>query len=222
MPRQPRIDIGDNIYHVINSANARLPIFTNDKEYALFEELLLEAKELTGMRILAYCIMPNHWHLVLYPLRDGELSSFMQWLTNTHTRTWHVRHGTIGTGHLYQGRYKSFLVQNDTYALQVLRYVEQNPLRAKLVKRSEQWRWGSLWRREQGTEQQKSLLNQWPVTIPRDYLTWVNQHESEEELQILRNSVNKGKPFGAEVWMLDTVERYGLEATLRGPGRPKR
>src|SRR3989344_8620297 len=106
MPRTDRIDLADHIYHIINRANGRLKIFNAKKDYLLFEELLTEAKELTDMRILAYTIMPNHWHLVLSPRKDGDLSIFMHWLSTTHTRRVHVATKTIGAGHLYQGRYK--------------------------------------------------------------------------------------------------------------------
>src|SRR3989344_1043301 len=143
MPRASRVDIGGLVYHVINRANARAQIFRTDKDYRLFESALEEAKDLTDMRILVYCLMPNHWHLVLYPRQDGDLQRFMTWLTMTHTRRWHVAHRTIGSGHLYQGRYKSFLVQTNEYFLQLCRYVERNPLRAKLVTKAEQWRWSS-------------------------------------------------------------------------------
>ncbi len=86
MGRIPRVDVGNIIYHVINRANARLPLFENDDDYELFEEILTQAKEKFDIRILSYCIMPNHWHLVLYPKNDGDVSMFMQWLTLTHTQ----------------------------------------------------------------------------------------------------------------------------------------
>ncbi|HED37732.1 MAG TPA: hypothetical protein ENI76_05750, partial [Ignavibacteria bacterium] len=111
MPRIPRVDVGGEIYHVINRANARLPIFFQKEDYCLFEEILKKAKDKYGMRILAYCLMPNHFHLVLYPCKDGDLQKFMQWVTLTHTQCWHAKNRTVGTGHLYQGRYKSFLIE---------------------------------------------------------------------------------------------------------------
>lgn len=87
MPRLARVDVSDEIYHVINRANGRMQIFETDDDYLLFEELLREAKALTDMRILAYVIMPNHWHLVLRPKNDGDLekATFMHRLTNAHT-----------------------------------------------------------------------------------------------------------------------------------------
>ena len=222
MPRTLRVDIGGLVYHVLNRANARARIFNSRKDYQLFETVLGEAKEQTNMRILAYCIMPNHWHLVLYPKDDGDLKTFMGWLTMTHTRRWHVAHGSIGSGHLYQGRYKSFLIETSAYFLQLCRYVERNPLRAKLVKKAEEWQWSSVWRREKGSTQDKNLLAQWPEEMPEDYLCYVNMREPDEELKNIRCSVNKGKPYGREEWVARVVHKFGLGPTLRDSGRPKK
>lgn len=104
MPRSPRTDVGDIAYHVLNRANARLPIFTTDTDYQAFERVLGEAQQRSRMPILTYCVMPNHWHLVIYPPADGMLVSFMCWLSMTHTQRWHAAHETTGTGHLYDGR----------------------------------------------------------------------------------------------------------------------
>ena len=131
MPRTTRVDVKDYCYHIVNRANARLPIFFNKKDYVLFEKVLEEARKRFSMRILAYILMPNHFHLVLYPLNDGDMGKFMQWLTLTHTQRWHQVKKTKGTGHLYQGRYKSFLIEQDDHLLAVIRYVERNALRAK-------------------------------------------------------------------------------------------
>jgi putative transposase len=129
MPRPLRAAVGGLIYHVLNRANARMTIFETDGDYQAFEDLLHAARQRTGTRLLAYCLMPNHWHLVLWPRADGELSEFAGWLTLTHTTRWHAHRGTIGTGHLYQGRFKSFPIQNDEHLYTVCRYVERNALR---------------------------------------------------------------------------------------------
>ena len=155
MPRVPRIDIGGHIYHIINRANGRKTIFHTKEDYIHFEKLLEEAKKKFNMRILAYVLMPNHWHLVLYPKHDGDLSVFMQWLTLTHTQQYHAKKKSTGHGHIYQGRYKSFLVGKDSYLLAVIKYIERNPVRAKLVKKVEQWQWGSGYRRLNGTTKEK-------------------------------------------------------------------
>ena len=149
MPRAPRADEGGLVYHVLNRGNARGEIFLDRDDYQLFEDLLQEGRTRVDVRILCYCLMPNHWHLVLWPREDGDLSNYMYWLGLTHTSRWHSRYETAGTGHLYQGRYKSFPVQSDEHFLTVCRYVERNPRRANLVRKAENWRWSSLWRRVQ-------------------------------------------------------------------------
>jgi len=221
MPRAPRVDVGGYIYHVLNRANARAQIFDGAKDYQLFEQLLTDGVEEYGVQLLAYCLMPNHWHLVLYPEEDGMVSKFIGWLSNAHTRKWHVTKGTIGQGHLYQGRYKSFLCQHDAHLLSLIRYVERNALQASLVRRAEDWRWSSVWRREKGTEEQKKLLAEWPIQVPRDYLTLLNTPQSKEEEAALVRSESKGVPYGTEGWVLKTVEQFGLEQTLRPVGRPR-
>src|SRR3989344_586902 len=150
MGRAPRVDVGNLVYHVLNRANYRSTIFSTANEYRHFEDLLAEAVRRYHMRLLAYVLMPNHWHLVLYPRSDGDVSLFMQWLTLTHTQQYHVYTKTIGHCHIYQGRYKSFLIEKDNYLLAAIKYVERNPVRAKLAKRVENWQWGSGYRRLEG------------------------------------------------------------------------
>ena len=222
MPRPLRIDVKGYMYHVINRANARIPIFDKKSAYQLFEGVLLEARERHDMRILAYCIMPNHWHLLLYPKSDGDLSKFMCWLTMTHTQRWHAQHKTIGSGHLYQGRYKSCIVEKESYFYTLMRYIEQNALRAKLVRRSENWKWGSLYHRVKGTSFGKKLLSPWLVEEPLDYLEYVNELMEEDELEPMRGSVNRGRPYGSTDWQEVMIKKYDLESTVRYRGRPKK
>jgi len=222
MPRITRTDIGNYCYHVINRANARLPIFFAEKDYILFENVLEEAQEKFSMRILAYCLMPNHFHLVLYPKNDGDMGKFMQWLTLTHTQRWHQVNNTKGSGHLYQGRYKSFLIQDDRHLLSVIRYVERNALRSKLVKKAENWEFGSLARRLSKDMKRKNILAEWPISEPRDYLSFVNIPQTTKEEENIRASVVKGKPFGASEWAVEMIKKFGLEATVRATGRPKK
>jgi putative transposase len=217
-----RLAIGDTIYHVINRANGRATIFKNDKEYRHFELLLEEAKELLDMRILAYCIMPNHWHLVLYPRNDGDMSEFMRWLTTTHVRQYRVATKSIGHGHVYQGAYKSFPVEQSEYLTTLIRYVEQNPLRAKLVKRAEDWKYSSLYRRMKGTPKQKKLLAKLPIDLPHQYLKEVNTIYNEEVLTTIRHSVQKGTPLGGEDWAEQFVRLHKMESTVRERGRPRK
>jgi putative transposase len=220
MGRPKRAADGGLIYHVLNRANARMPIFEKPEDYAAFERVLEEAVERTGTRLLAYCVLSTHWHLVLWPQEDGELSRFTGWLTLTHTQRWHAHRHSIGSGHVYQGRFKSFPVQDDEHFYTVCRYVERNALRANLVRRAEDWRWGSLHRWQQGSA--KDLLAAWPLRRLANWVQEVNVPHSEAELSALRRSVNRGCPFGEACWSDRIVARLGLESTLRFRGRPKK
>jgi putative transposase len=222
MPRRPRIAPGGLVYHCLNRAVARMALFEKDEDYAAFERVLEEATRKHPMRILAYCVMPNHWHMVLWPRREGELTNFLRWLTHTHTMRWHAHFQTSGSGHLYQGRFKAFPVQTDNHFYSVVRYVERNPLRANLVSRAEEWRWSSLWRRQSGSQEDRSLLHAWPLPMPRHWSATVNRLQTESELTALRRSVHRGTPFGTDRWQAHAAKKLGLEWTLRARGRPRK
>lgn len=221
MPRTARVAPGGLVYHALNRAVARLPLFEKEADYEAFERVLAEAQQRHPTRILAYCLMPNHWHFVLWPREDDELTAFLRWLTHTHTMRWHAHHHTGGTGHLYQGRFKSFPVQTDEHLAAVLRYVERNALRAKLVDRAEAWRWSSVWRRTSGDAESQRLLSGWPVEMPFDWLPSLNRPQNEAELAALRSAVRRGCPYGGQRWQKNAAVRLGLEYTLRPRGRPR-
>ena len=221
MPRRARISTGGLAYHILNRRVGRLGLFDKPADYMAFEKILNEAHERTGIRIAAYCLMPNHWHLVLWPRDDGELSEVMRWITVTHTQRWHAHRESFGSGPVYQGRFKSFPVQTDEHFLTVSRYVEHNALRAKLVKRAEQWQWSSLWRWAQGDPKLLAFLSDWPVKRPRQWVGWVNRPETASELEDLRCSAQRGRPFGSQGWVVRIAKRLSLESTLRPRGRPK-
>jgi putative transposase len=206
----------------LNRAVARLPLFEKEGDYEAFERVLDEAQQRHPTRILSYCLMPNHWHFVLWPKEDGELTAFLRWLTHTHTMRWHAHHHTGGTGHLYQGRFKSFPVESDEHLLTVIRYVERNPLRANLVQRADQWRWCSVWRRRHAKRSQRSILHAWPIPRPRNWLERLDGPLTDAELEAVRRSARRGRPFGGERWVNNTAVRLGLEWTLRPRGRPRK
>ena len=221
MPRRARISTGGLAYHILNRRVGRLALFDKPADYMAFEKILNEAHERTGIRIAAYCLMPNHWHLLLWPRDDGELSEVMRWITVTHTQRWHAHRQSFGSGPVYQGRFKSFPVQTDEHFLTVARYVERNALRAKLVKRAEQWQWSSLWRWAQGDPKLLAFLSDWPVKRPRQWVGWANRPETASELEDLRCSAQRGRPFGSQGWVVRIAKRLSLESTLRPRGRPK-
>jgi putative transposase len=223
MPRTARVAPGGVIFHVLNRANARSRIFAKDLDYQAFEHIIGETANRIPVRILAYCLMPNHWHMVLWPLRDGDLGYFIQRLTTTHVRRWHLHRSSVGSGHLYQGTYKSFPIQDDEHFLAVCRYVEQNPLRAGLVQKAEDWSWSSLRTRiTQFAKQGKVALSDWPVPRPAEWVSFVNEALTTKELEELRLSAQRGRPFGNEKWKTSMAVQLGLESTLRSRGRPRK
>lgn len=235
MPRVARQTPGGYVYHVLNRGVGRMRLFEDDGDYLAFEKVLLEGLvKYPGVRLCGFCVMPNHWHLVVWP-RPGEdrvLSAWMRWVGTTHVRRWHQHRHSLGAGHVYQGRYKSFPVASDGHFLTVCRYVERNASRAGLSETAEAWRWGSLGLRERKAStldeveaELRSLLikpRDWPVPAPRGWKRRVNRPESEAELEKVRRSVAKGTPLGDERWVARTAGKLGLGATLRGIGRPRK
>ena len=220
MPRIARVAPGGVVYHVLNRGNGRRMIFHKDADAAAFVDLLRETKRRVPMRVLGYCVMGNHWHAVLWPTGDGDLSRFMARLTTTHVRRYFLHYHDEAGGHLYQGRFKNFPVETDASLLNVLRYAEANPLRAGLVERAEDWRWSSLWRFARG--EADPLVDPWPVDRPPDWLAWVNQPPDERDLSRLRTSVTRGRPYGGDDWVARMCRELGLTFTLRPRGRPRR
>lgn len=206
-----------------------MQLFEDEGDYLAFVRVLgVGLQRYPQARLMSFCLMPNHWHLVFWPRRgaDSVLSELMRWVGTTHVRRWHAHRHTSGAGPIYQGRFKSFPIQEDEHLLAVQRYVERNALRADLVERAEDWRWGSLWLRRQSSglepEEQalQGLLDVGPVPRPRNWLSVVNRPQNQAELDALRLSVARGRPYGASTWSGRTADRLGI--SLRGPGRPKK
>jgi putative transposase len=223
MARKPRFSPGGLAYHIMNRAAGDIELFQDSGDYEAFEKVLAEAiAREPGVRPCAYCLMPNHFHLVLWPKADGQLSRFMQWLQMTHAARWHAHRRTGGRGHLYQSRFQSFAIQQDGHFLDVCRYVERNALRANLVKRAERWRWGSAWARGDGSAPLCKLLAAWPVPRPADWVGRLNEPQTEAELAALRTARDRGRPYGQPRWTQQTATRLGVESSLRPIGRPEK
>jgi putative transposase len=208
----------------MNRTWARIELFEDAADYEAFERVLAEAlgEREKSMGLCAYCLMPNHFHLVVCPEGDGQLSRFMQWVTMTHAQRWHAHRHSGGRGHLYQSRFRSFPIQEDGHFRSVCRYVEANALRGGLVRRAEDWRWSSLWVRGNRQGALAGLLATWPVAMPRDWLERVNEAQDEKELGALRQSRDRGRPYGDAAWTSSTAQRLGIESSLRAVGRPRK
>lgn len=215
MPRPPRLIFADQVYHVINRANRRAEVFHEAADYAAFFALMAKAQARIDVPLLAACMMPNHVHLVLRPRRNIDVSRWMHWLFTTHVRHYHEKYGTAGR--LWQGPFKAFIVQTDHYLLTLLRYVERNARRANLVTRAEDWRWGSLHWRLSGNS--PVPLAPSPVPLPNYWRELVNEPQTAAELEAIRTSVNKQRPYGDPAWVERRAAEAGLEQSLFDRGR---
>jgi putative transposase len=208
------------VFHVLNRGVGRMRIFQDESDYDAFHRVVEHTLRVAPIRVCAYCCMPNHWHFVLWPEHDGDLSGFMQRMANMHTQRWQRAKGRVGYGHLYQGRFKSFPIEGDEHFYRVVRYVERNALRAGLVDRAEDWLWGSL--QQRARKARGPLLTEWPLPEPSDWIEQVNLPETEAELEAIRRCVRRNSPYGKTTWAEQTAEQLGLQSTLRGRGRPQK
>jgi putative transposase len=205
------------IYHALNRGNRREAVFHKPADYDAFVEAMGDVNRRLRLEVLDYCLMPNHFHLVLRPRGDGDLGRWMQRLLTMHAQRYHRHYHT--SGHVWQGRFKAFPIQSDEHLERVLRYVERNPLRAELVGKAEDWKWSSLaaWLAND------PLLDRGRAPIrDREWVRRVNTPLSAGDLTRLRLSVERGSPFGSETWTKRTAEKLGLQSTLRPRGRPKK
>ncbi|HUG99778.1 MAG TPA: transposase [Gammaproteobacteria bacterium] len=197
MARVPRKFLAGHCYHVMNRGNGGTTVYFDQRDFDAFLQIIGQAQDRLAMRVLAVCLMPNHFHLVLRPHAHGDLSRWMHWLMTTHVVRYRVVHNTIGR--IWQGRFKAFPIQQDPHLHAVMRYVERNALRAGLVRRAEDWPWGSLHWRCGGTS--PAVLTDSPCGLPSDWVRWVNEPQTSAELKAIRKSARSEIPFGDDDWV---------------------
>ena len=222
MPRRPRSAPGGYVYHVLNRSAGGATLFRTDKDFLAFQRLLLESHERLPLPLLAYCVMGTHWHFVVRPKGDGDLTAFFRWLTHTHAMRWRTARRSVGDGPVYQGRFKSFPVQADEHLLTLCRYVERNALSAGLAARARDWPWCSLFARERGPDEVRAILSEWPVDRPADWARHAERPLTRKELAAVEMSLKRCRPLGDERWAAGAVRRLGLEHTVRPEGRPRK
>lgn len=226
MPRPLRpIDAG-LIYHVINRGNNRQDVVRKPQDYEAFLQALADLKERKPFRLYGYCLMRNHIHLLVRPT-GATISRIVQSLLVSHTQRYHKHHRS--GGHVWQGRFKSPVIQNDEHLLTVLRYIEANPLRAKLVRRAEAYPWSSY--RVHGLGETDPLvdrldtyeeLSPQPKTRQRKWAAKVHAPLEERTLAQVRRSSDRGLPYGDETWVQRLAKRLDLDLTIRPRGRPRK
>ncbi len=218
MPRTARFIVANYCYHVLNRGNRKARVFHEPADYEQFLALVHCAQERIHIPILAACVMPNHFHLVVRPRQPEDLGRWMQRAFTTHVRWQHAKYGT--TGRIWQGRFKAFLIQQDHHLLTVMRYVERNALRANLVERAEDWRWGSLrWRT---LERPPVTIDSSPVPLPGYWRHLVNEPQTDAEIAEIRTCINRQRPFGATDWVREQAAALGIEQSLNAFGRPRK
>lgn len=218
MPRTARSLVAGGCYHVINRGNNRATVFAQPADFRDFIRLLAQARERAGVSLFAACVMPNHFHLVVAQQAPDSISRWMRWLLTTHSHRHHLRHET--SGRVWQGRFKAFPVQRDGHLMIVMRYVERNALRAGLTERAELWPWGSLaWR---GLPEADGLLDPAPIPLPGDWREWVNAPQTPEEVESLRNCVNRQTAFGSREWIDGQPGTPNRRTPPRPRGRPRK
>jgi len=218
MPRRLLRGTAGVAFHVMNRGVRRATLFSSPSDYAAFIRVMIEAAERVAMRLLGFALMPNHVHLVLWPHDDTGLTRYVGWLSLTHACRWHRAHGTLGTGPVYQGRFKAIPIQTSEHLLTVCRYVERNPVRARLVDRARDWPWSSA---SEHPGAPSPALQEWPVPRPPDWDDFIDRPEPSTDLDCLRRCVGRSAPFGDEAWRTATVDRLQWSTGLRPVGRPR-
>ena len=216
MPRVARQLQQGYCYHLLNRGNARATLFLDRFDYSAFVKLLAGMRARYEVRLLAYCLMPNHFHLVVNAETTGSVSEAMQWVQTSYVSRFRVRYGS--TGHIFQGRFKSFPIQSNEHLLTVMRYVERNPVRANIVDSALDWRWSSSrWRGKPN-----DLLDESPLPLGDDWNGYVDAPQTPTEVAALRRCISRGAPFGSDRWQREAADALGLQSTLRPRGRPRK
>jgi putative transposase len=227
MPRLLRPIADGLLYHALNRGNNRAPVFGAEADYQAFLTALVQTRERYPFRLYGYCLMTNHFHLLLQPAAGQSLSRILQSLTVAHTWRYHRRHDSVG--HVWQGRFKSPVVQDDAHTLAVLRYIEANPLRAGMVTDLTAYRWSSY--AAHGLGRDDALVSELPgwAALAADaggrqayWREWVHTPLTAREVAAVRQSVTSGRPYGSPEWAEGMAGALGLAFTRRPRGRPRK
>lgn len=189
MARADRRLAAGGIHHVHNRGVQRRTLFGLPADWRLFMGTLHEARARHEVELLGWCLMPDHWHLLVRAATETALPAFMRWLTLAHSRRRQAMHGEVGLGTLYQGRYRSHPVAGDGHLLTVVRYIERNPVRAGLVERAADWPWSSVGDRARGDA---GLLAPLPIELPQDWAARLDVPETGIELAAWQS--HRGRP----------------------------
>ena len=226
MPRPLRPIADGLIYHVINRGNNRQTVFESEGDFLAFLKAVADLKERKRFDLYGYCLMSNHIHMLIRPL-EGSISRIVQSLLVSHTQRYHRFHRS--SGHVWQGRFKSPVIQDDDHLLTVLRYIEGNPLRAKMVELAGDYPWSSFACHGMGRGDPLldavvgyDALASSPAARQRRWSAYVHQVPEEAELAAIRRSSETGLPYGEKAWVNRLCRELKLDLTIRPRGRPRK
>ena len=215
MPRMARLVVPDYPHHITQRGSRRQRTFFGDEDYQAYIDLLCELKADAGVDIWAYCLMPNHLHLVAVPQRKESLAILLRVTHHRYALRVNAMHGW--QGHLWQERFFS-TVMDDAHLLAAVRYVELNPVRAGLCKRADDWRWSSV----------HAHLNDAPDNLVTtfvmrdricDWYKYLSEDSSPEQLESLRQSTKTGRPVGSDEFVGRLEDLTGRRLRRQKPGR---
>ncbi|MFH1824822.1 MAG: transposase [Candidatus Firestonebacteria bacterium] len=227
MPRQSRIVVPGYPHHIILRGNNRNVIFYSDEDRCFFIRCLKESKEKTGSKIYAYCLMTNHVHLLVEPLTESGLGNVIQSLGRRYVQYINWKYKRTGT--LWEGRFKSSLVDKDEYLLACSRYIELNPVRAGIVSNPVDYCWSSFGYKAEG--KMNSLLEPDPIYIglggtekerQTNYKKLFLNSISDEELKMVRDATQKGTVIGSKEFISELSKRLCRNVVFKEKGRPKK
>lgn len=218
MPRRLRHGLQGTVFHVMNRAVRQTTLFEKDADYDAFLKVTAEGLARFKVKVIAFEVMPNHWHFVVICDRIEEVSNWLHWVTATHALRWNLARGTRGRGAVYQSRFKAVPVQRETSLIRVCRYVERNALRSGLVRSAESWRWGSLYAVCQNCH--TIPLAHWPILRPTNWIEIVNQPDDQVDIEALRTTLSRNQPIGDVKWQEAVAPFIGL--SMKKVGRPKK
>lgn len=211
MPRRRLAGCGGFVFHVMNRSAKQLTLFDRPFEYEMFLRVLAEADSACPIRLLEYCVMPNHWHLLVWPERDDQLSRYMRWITGVHGQRWRQARGQPGKGAVYQGRYRWVAVQDGHHYDVARGYIQQNPVRAHLVERPDDWPWSSA---SSAPVLARPTLSRGPRSLDAPLQSPLDRLLDAGTADQVRRSLRSGRPFGDPRWSLALEVRKWLTAVL--------
>jgi REP-associated tyrosine transposase len=224
MPRPLRPVADRLIYHVINRGNNRQAVFRKAGDFQAFLDSLSALKDRKPFDLFGYCLLNNHFHLLIRPI-ETTISRLVQSLLVSHTHRYHKHY--CSSGHVWQGRFKSPVIQDDEHVLTVLRYIEANPLRAGIVADASEYPWSSY--RAHGRGDANALLSPLvtyeqlsptPAARQRKWREKVHRPMKEAATAAVRRSVETGLPYGNPQWVTRLADKLDLDLTIRPRGRP--